>query len=49
VKKYHLRGIFFWKVDLADNPAHPAAAESVFEGREGAAAISNCAKIINGS
>ena len=49
VAKYHLRGIFFWKVDLADNPAHPAAAESVFEGREGGAAISNCAKIINGS
>jgi hypothetical protein len=48
-KKFHLRGIFFWKVDLADNPAHPSSAQSVFEGRQGAAAISNCASIINGS
>jgi hypothetical protein len=48
VKKYHLRGIFFWKVDLADNPAHPAASESVFEGRPGADAISKCESIISG-
>lgn len=45
VKKFHLRGIFFWKVDLADNPAHPASSLSTWEGRLGAKAISNCAAI----
>lgn len=48
-KKYHLRAIFFWKVDLADNPAHPSTALSVFEGRQGAVAISRCESIISGS
>ena len=48
VKKFHLRGIFFWKVDLADNSAHPTAALSVFEGRRGAVAISKCESIVQG-
>jgi glycosyl hydrolase family 113 len=49
VKRFHLRGIFFWKVDLADHPVdHPASSLSTFEGKTGAMAISKCASIING-
>jgi hypothetical protein len=48
VKRFHLRSIFFWKVDLADNPAHPATSLSTWEGRLGAVAISRCASIIKG-
>ena len=48
VKRFHLRAIFFWKVDLADNPAHPATSLSTWEGRLGAVAISRCASIIKG-
>jgi len=49
VKRFHLRGVFFWKVDLADSPVtHPAKSLSTFEGRAGAAAISKCESIING-
>lgn len=48
VNRYHMRGVFFFKVDLADNPAHPAKSLSTFEGREGAAAISECAQILHG-
>ena len=47
-KKFHLRAIFFWKADLADNPAHPADSLSTWEGRLGAQAISGCASIIKG-
>ena len=47
VHRYHMRGVFFFKVDLADNPAHPATSLSTFEGREGAAAISECAQILH--
>ena len=46
VRRYHMRGVFFFKVDLADNPAHPATSLSTFEGREGAVAISACAQIL---
>ena len=48
VKRFHLRAIFFWKVDLADNPAHPASSLSTWEGRLGAEAVSRCASIIKG-
>lgn len=49
VKRFHLRGIFFWKVDLADYPVeHPASSLSTFEGKEGAVAISKCVSIIDG-
>ena len=47
VKANHMRGVFFWKADLADYPAHPAQALSVFEGRKGAQAISECARILH--
>jgi len=46
VHRYHMRGVFFWKVDLTDFPAHPATSLSTFEGREGAVAISRCAEIL---
>jgi hypothetical protein len=46
VRRLHLRGVFFWKVDLTDNPAHPATSLSTFEGKEGAAAIRGCARIL---
>jgi len=46
VRKYDMRGVFFFKVDLADNPAHPATSLSTFEGKTGARAIASCAKIL---
>jgi hypothetical protein len=49
VKQFHMRGIFFWKVDLSDYPlTHPASSLSTFEGKKGAMAISQCASIIKG-
>lgn len=48
VKRFDLRAVFFWKVDLADNPAYPASSLSTFEGRIGAQAIGRCAAIIAG-
>jgi hypothetical protein len=48
VKRFHLRGIFFWKVDLSDYPlTSPASSLSTWEGKEGAVAISKCMSIIN--
>jgi hypothetical protein len=48
VQRYHMRGVFFWKVDLTDNPVrHPATSLSTFEGRKGVAAISECARILH--
>lgn len=47
VRRYHMRGVFFFKVDLTDNPAHPATSLSTFEGRKGASAISECAQILH--
>jgi hypothetical protein len=47
VKKFQLRAVFFWKVDLTDNPVnHPAPSLSTFEGKAGAQAISACASIL---
>ena len=46
VHRYQLRGVFFWKVNLADNPAHPSSALSTFEHRKGAVAISECPRIL---
>jgi hypothetical protein len=48
VKRYRMRGVFIWKVDLADNPAHPATSLSTFEGRPGARAIARCAALLKG-
>jgi hypothetical protein len=46
VRRYHMRGVFFFKVDLTDNPEHPATSLSTFEGRQGASAIAACARIL---
>jgi hypothetical protein len=49
VQRYHLRAVFFWKVDLTDYPlTHPASSLSTFEGKEGAKAIAMCANILSG-
>jgi hypothetical protein len=49
VKKYDMRAVFFWKVDLTDYPVtHPASSLSTFEGKEGARAIAQCANILSG-
>jgi hypothetical protein len=47
VKRYHMRGVFFWKTDLTDEPTHPAASLSTFEARQGAAAIKVCATLLH--
>ena len=48
VKKYDMRAVFFWKVDLTDYPiTHPAHSLSTFEGKEGAKAIARCASILS--
>lgn len=47
VRRYHMRGVFFFKVDLTDNPAHPASSLSTFEGRAAAAAIAECAHTLH--
>jgi hypothetical protein len=47
VLHYHMRSVYFFKVDLADNPAHPATSLSTFEGQKGAKAISECAKLLH--
>jgi len=46
VRRYDMRGVFFFKVDLTDNPAHPATSLSTFEGKAGAKAIGRCARIL---
>jgi hypothetical protein len=46
VRRYHLRGVFFWKTDLTDNPAFPAGSLSTFEGKKGAVAISDCRRLL---
>jgi hypothetical protein len=46
-RRYRMRGVFFWKVDLADNTAAPATSLSTFEGRRGAAAIRECARTLH--
>jgi hypothetical protein len=48
VKRFHMRGVFFWKVDLSDFPrTHPANSLSTFEGKRGALAIIKCASILH--
>ena len=48
VKKYDMRAVFIWKVDLTDYPiTHPAPSLSTFEGKAGALAISRCGSILD--
>jgi Glycoside Hydrolase Family 113 len=48
VLRFHMRAVYIWKVDLTDNPAHPAKSLSTFEGQKGAAAIRTCAHLLAG-
>ena len=47
VRRFHMRGVFFFKVNLTDNPAHPAESLSTFEGKKGATAIRECVQILH--
>ena len=47
VRRFHMRGVFFFKVNLTDNPAHPAKSLSTFEGKEGVSAIRQCVQILH--
>jgi len=48
VKKYDMRAVFFWKVDLTDYPiTQPASSLSTFEGKEGAQAIRRCTSVLS--
>jgi hypothetical protein len=50
VKRFQMRGVFFWKVDLSDFPiTRPASSLSTFEGKLGATAIAQCATILHGT
>jgi hypothetical protein len=46
VHRYDMSGVFFFRVELTDNPASPPASLASFEGREGARAIAACASIL---
>jgi hypothetical protein len=46
VKQFDMRGVFFFKVDLTDNPAHPAKSLATFKGMKGARAIAARASIL---
>ena len=47
VRRFHMRGVFFFKVNLTDNPVHPAKSLSTFEGKEGVSAIRQCVQILH--
>jgi hypothetical protein len=48
VEQFHMRGIYFWNVNLADDPEHPPyPSPPTFEGKEGAKAISGCLGIFH--
>jgi len=44
---FHMRGIYFYEVNILDNPAHPLSFSAFFEGKLAAAAIRGCLKILN--
>lgn len=47
VARSHMRGIYFWNVNLAGNPARPPyPSPSTFEGKKGALAIHGCLHIL---
>jgi len=50
VEALHMRGLYFWNVNLADDPAYPPfPSPTTFEGKRGAAAIGRCARIFHRS
>jgi len=49
VARLGLRGVYFWNVNLADNPYYPSKSLTSFEGKEGAQAIRGCKKVLAAS
>ncbi|HEV2373495.1 MAG TPA: hypothetical protein VGS19_15140 [Streptosporangiaceae bacterium] len=48
VEQYHLRAIYFWNVNLADDPAHPPfPSPPTFEGKPAANSIRGCLGIFH--
>jgi hypothetical protein len=47
VAAFHMRGIYFWNVNLADYPYRPSPSPVTFEDKAGARAIAACAKVFN--
>lgn len=46
-RQLHLRGIYFWNLNLTNDPAHPPKPSPVtFEGKRGAKAIRQCTTIL---
>jgi hypothetical protein len=45
-RQLQLRGIYFWNLNLTDNPARPAPSPVTFEAKRGARAIRLCATIL---
>lgn len=46
-RQLHLRGIYFWNLNLTDDPARPPKSSPVtFEGKRGARAIRRCSAIL---
>jgi glycosyl hydrolase family 113 len=48
VRKYHMRGIYFYEVNLLDNPSRPLTFPAFFVGKPGAQAIHSCRSILQG-
>jgi Glycoside Hydrolase Family 113 len=48
VHKYHLRGIYFYEVNITDNPLQPLSFPAFFVDRPGARAIAGCRSIFRG-
>jgi Glycoside Hydrolase Family 113 len=44
VRQYHMRGIYFYEVNLTEDPANPLPFSAFFEGKQGASAIRGCRK-----
>ena len=40
--QYHMRGIYFYEVNLTDDPGNPSPFAAFFEGKQGASAIASC-------
>jgi hypothetical protein len=48
VHQYHMRGIYFYEVNITDNPLHPLSFPAFFVDRPGAKAIAGCRSIFEG-
>jgi glycosyl hydrolase family 113 len=45
VRQYHMRGVYFYEVNLTEDPANPLPFSAFFEGKKGASAIHGCLRI----